>query len=195
MIEALILQCAVADAPPAIIREIIEVESVNNPNAINVNKLLNPDLPSTLDVTLLAAYVDKKIQAGFSVDVGYMQVNSANFETYDLDTVTAFDPCTNIAVGSEIFMKAYRPAVAFYGKTEKAKQTALSAYNTGTFHRGFNNGYVARYEDQPANTNAVAGETPAPAQGVGNPNASQMRVNVTFGPTHTVQEQNPDPQE
>jgi len=191
MIEALILQCAVADAPPAIIREIIQVESLDNPLAINVNKLINPDAPDGQDATALSLYVDKKIEAGFSVDVGYMQVNSANFEIYDLDTLTAFDPCTNIAVGSEIFMKAYRPAVAFYGKTERAKQTALSAYNTGTFHRGFNNGYVARYD---ADKTAGA-EIPAPFENPPNPNASKMRVKVSFGPTHKAQEQYPDPQE
>ena len=195
MIEALILQCAVPDAPPAIIREIIAVESVDNPLAINVNKLLNPDLPESQDESVLAVYVDKKIAEGFSVDVGYMQVNSANFATYDLDTVSAFDACTNIAVGSEIFMKAYRPAVAFYGKTEKAKQTALSAYNTGTFHRGFNNGYVERYDQTDAGTETGAGDKTAPVQESPNPNASPMRVSVTFGPTHTVQQQYPDPQE
>jgi len=177
------------------LKNIIAVESVDNPLAINVNKLLNPDLPESQDESVLAVYVDKKIAEGFSVDVGYMQVNSANFATYDLDTVSAFDACTNIAVGSEIFMKAYRPAVAFYGKTEKAKQSALSAYNTGTFHRGFNNGYVARYDQTADKTKTAADVKPAPAQEAPNPNASQMRVTVTFGPTHTVQQQYLDPQE
>ena len=45
-------------------------------------------------------------------------------------------------------MRGYDATKAFYGDTPLALETALSAYNTGTFHRGFQNGYTARYEER-----------------------------------------------
>ena len=184
MIDALIIQCAVPDAPPAIIREIIAVESLDDALAINVNKLVNPDIPKTKDIKTLTAYVELKISQGYSVDIGFMQINSMNLATYDLDVASVFDGCTNIATGSEIFMKAYRPAVAFFGKTEKAKQSALSAYNTGTFHRGFINGYVELY-DEPLPAKAAKKEAvetaPSSILTDPKPNESDIRINVDFG--------------
>ena len=179
MIEALVLQCAVADAPKDIIRDVIRVESLDDAMAVNINGQDGPDLPEAADLDALVVYVEAKIEDGHTADVGLMQVNSANFDRYDLDVRTAFDPCMNIAAGSEIFMRGYRAAVSFYGETEQAKRAALSAYNTGTFHRGFGNGYVERYQ----------AESPAPlvgdrAEGADKetPQRSGMRINVTFGP-------------
>lgn len=145
MIDALILQCAVVDAPPAVIRQIIQVESAGNPLAININSNTPFDLSSINDIKSAAKLAEKYIQEGYTVDIGYMQVNSTHLETFGFSVTDILEPCANIAIGSQIFMKAYGATKAFYGETDLALQSALSAYNTGTFHRGFNNGYVTRY--------------------------------------------------
>ncbi|HEX9497993.1 MAG TPA: hypothetical protein VF926_06345, partial [Mycobacterium sp.] len=55
-------------------------------------------------------------------------------------------------------MADYAAAVRTRGEGQAALEAALSAYNTGDFHRGFENGYVARYygpSGVPALTNTV----------------------------------------
>ena len=195
MIDALIAQCAVADAPPAIIREIIEIESVSQPLAINVNgrKAVRFDKPKTIEQA--GALVERLLALGHNIDMGYMQVNSQHLERFDMTPAAMFDPCTNIAIGSEIFMRAYRPVTQFYGQTPLALKTALSAYNTGTFHRGFVNGYVDRYGEPPSLEQVDKEPEVAPEPSSGDPiptppsNAvedtdpyrSSTRVEVTFG--------------
>jgi type IV secretion system protein VirB1 len=145
MFEALILECAVTEAPPAIIERIIDVESAGEALAINVNGTavtLGTEAPT---IESQALRVEVELAEGNSVDIGLMQLNTQHVKSTPDAIKEAFEPCYNIRKGSEIFMRAYRPARDFYGPTELAFQTALSAYNTGTFHRGFENGYVARY--------------------------------------------------
>lgn len=146
MFEAVILECAVPNVPDTVVERIIAVESAGEPLAININgePVTLPFEELTLEGQVVRVMAE--VDAGNSVDIGLMQINTRNIET-DADSIARmFDPCMNISKGSEIFMRAYEPARAFYGETELAFQSALSAYNTGTFHRGFNNGYVQRYE-------------------------------------------------
>jgi len=188
MIDLLIAQCAVPEAPKEIIREIITVESAEDPFAINVNKLADALIPKSDDKQVLAKYIEGKIGEGYTVDVGLMQINSENFKTFGTDAISMLDECQNIAIGSQIFMKAYNAAVQFYGKTEKAKQTALSAYNTGTLHRGFTNGYVELYDETKPNPyknlKVEIYDNPLGAQektDTDDPFESPMSVTIDFG--------------
>src|SRR5262249_7163983 len=61
----------------------------------------------------------------------------------------ALDPCTNIRAGATILTADYVEASQRFTPGQPALQAALSAYNTGTFWRGFENGYVARYYGRP----------------------------------------------
>ena len=71
-----------------------------------------------------------------SVDLGLMQINSANLPRIGLSIDDAFDACHSLAAGARILKDGYRQAL----------RVAFSRYNTGDAERGFANGYVRRVE-------------------------------------------------
>lgn len=76
------------------------------------------------------------VERGHSVDIGLMQINSANLQHVGLSIDDAFDACHSIAAGARILKDGYRQAL----------REAFSRYNTGNPVRGFANGYVHRVE-------------------------------------------------
>lgn len=86
--------------------------------------------------------------AGHSLDLGLMQINTANLSRLSLTIAGAFDPCRNMAAGAQILVDAYRARQA--GRAVQGRDVqvrlgqALSRYNTGDSAAGFVNGYVAR---------------------------------------------------
>lgn len=149
MIE-LILACAPGVAPTTI-QEIIRVESNSNPIAININTKGGIPYPFKKPKTKqqAIALAHSAIAAGHTVDMGYMQVNSANLKWLGYTVREMFHECTNLKAGSRILKTAYSDAAAIHGPGQKALRAALSRYNTGSFSRGFYNGYVARYVNLP----------------------------------------------
>ena len=143
MIDAALLACA-SEVAPTTLQAIIQVESRGNPLALNVNKLAGRAPPAS---TLLEAAATARfyIAKGYSVDLGLMQVNSRNLARLGLSVEQVLDPCTNIRAGAAILTPAYQAAARIHGEGQTALLAALSAYNTGTFTRGFANGYVGRY--------------------------------------------------
>jgi len=149
MIE-LILACAPGVAPTTI-QEIIRVESNGNPIAVNINTKGGIPYPFKKPKTKqqAIALAHSAIAAGHTVDMGYMQVNSANLKWLGYTVREMFHECTNLKAGSRILKTAYSDAAAIHGPGQKALRAALSRYNTGSFSRGFYNGYVARYVNLP----------------------------------------------
>jgi type IV secretion system protein VirB1 len=78
---------------------------------------------------------------GDSVDIGVMQINSANFSALGLTVRTALDPCASLAAGAAVLQAAYGG-----GGTSADQQVALlmalSRYNTGSPLKGIMNGYA-----------------------------------------------------
>ncbi len=153
MIE-LIAMCA-PDVAPQTVQEIIRVESSGNPLALNVNRLPGqqtaPRPPRAATAEQAARIALEYIEAGHTVDMGLMQINSANLSWLgiELDELpTIFNPCANIAAGAAILTDSYERAAREFGAGQAALQAALSAYNTGNFSNGFSNGYVARFYGQ-----------------------------------------------
>lgn len=68
---------------------------------------------------------------GDNIDVGLAQVNSTNFRAYHLTVATAFDPCTNVNVGSVILERAYEAALLHHRSPQDALYHALERYNSG----------------------------------------------------------------
>jgi type IV secretion system protein VirB1 len=139
---ALIQQCAPTVAP-ATIQAIIRAESGFNPLALHVNgnvRLRYP--PST--VAEAVTWSDWLIKRGYSVDMGLMQINSRNLASLNLTPEGTFDPCQNIRAGAALLTAHYGRAAQNVGAGTGALLQAISAYNTGNFHGGFSNGYVAR---------------------------------------------------
>lgn len=143
---SLMVELAAACAPnvaPSTIERIIQVESSGNPLAINVNGAKLHRAPS--DAADAAKLARDYIERGYSVDMGLMQVNSRNLDRLGYSVEEMFEPCTNIAAGAQVLTRFYSNARGKYADEQSALRAALSAYNTGSFSRGFANGYVARY--------------------------------------------------
>jgi len=163
MIDLLFINmCSLKGVHPDTTRAIIREESgfhewamnINRPKDLDLNQerkakfdgfvrkiKTNPPL-SKSEATILATQI---ISAGFSVDIGMMQINSFNFKHYLLSVEDALDPCKNIRIGTEILKRFYDRAEQKMGPGQATLKAALSAYNTGNYSAGFQNGYVAKY--------------------------------------------------
>ena len=143
MLDALIAQCSY-NTHPDTVKAIIQVESAGNPFAIGVNYGgSNSRKPN--NVSEAAQIARNLISDGKNIDMGLMQINSANMRRLGLSPEEIFDPCTNIRVGTKILSANYSQAAQIYGPGESALRAALSAYNTGSMVKGLRNGYVAKY--------------------------------------------------
>ena len=86
------------------------------------------------------------IGQGQSVDLGLMQINSANLGWLALGVEEAFEPCANIGAGGRVLEVGYAAAVAQHGTGLAALRATLSLYNTGSPAAGLTNGYVVGVE-------------------------------------------------
>ena len=168
MMMELILACA-PNVAPSTIQEIIRVESNGNPFAVNVNKRQDATFQHLIKIKTkqdAVTVANAAIAAGYTVDMGYMQVNSANLSRLGYTVADMFDPCKNITAGAHILTMAYTEALPRYSNQQAALRAALSRYNSGSFTRGFRNGYVARYVSLP----------PKPVMLTGNPYTADTSV-------------------
>jgi len=140
------MQHCAPSVAPATLAAIIQVESGGNSLALGVNaprhrirKLKPHSIP---EAAFLARYY---IDLGYSVDLGLMQINSNNLKGLGLTIEEVLEPCQNLQAGSRILTRSYQGAVKRYGEGQPALKAALSAYNTGNYEQGFQNGYVAKY--------------------------------------------------
>ncbi len=82
---------------------------------------------------------------GHSVDLGLMQINSANLPSLSLSVADAFEPCRSLAAADRVLVDGYT-APAAGQDAQPAIQQTLSRYNTGDPARGVANGYVGRVQ-------------------------------------------------
>ena len=151
-----IAACAPANVAPQTIAAIIRVESGGDPLVLHINAGANGILIHPIGIANALSIVKRATSAGSSVDIGLMQVNTSNVGKLGYTIEQMFDPCTNIKAGATILSADYSGALGVAPAGQKALQAALSAYNTGNYHSGFSNGYVAHYYG------AVAGTAAAP---------------------------------
>jgi type IV secretion system protein VirB1 len=133
-------------------QRVIDIESQGNPIAIHVNGATFARPPR--DAAEAVVMARTAMVAGYTVDLGLMQVNSANLEAMGYTVEDMFDPCRNLQAGAMILTNFYRAALVQYPDPQIALRAALSAYNTGSFTRGITNGYVSQYDRR------VAAQTP-----------------------------------
>jgi len=122
---------------------IVKTESAFRPLAIGVNggaKLARQ--PETTEEAVVTA--KWLISNGYNIDMGLGQLNSANLPRLGLSVEDAFEPCKNIAASATILHGSYKAARSKVQGEQAALHAALSAYNTGSFSRGFSNGYVQK---------------------------------------------------
>ncbi len=124
----------------SIMRRVVRHESGSNPFAVNINQgpKLDKQPHSVSDSALIArTYIAK----GYSVDLGYAQINSQHYANPDgflhkagYQVEDMLDPCVNLRAGALILGEAY---IRYHDMGK-----ALSVYNTGNTTKGFSNGYV-----------------------------------------------------
>lgn len=139
---ALAQQCAPQVAHQTM-AAIVQVESGFRPLAINVNggSQLERQPKNRAEAVTTAQWL---IYNGYSIDLGVGQVNSKNLARKGLTVEAAFDPCANLGAAASILEDFYVSARRQYPDEQSALRAAVSAYNTGSFSRGFGNGYVQK---------------------------------------------------
>ncbi len=106
------------DVPATTIATIVQQRSNSQPYALGIHRdgLDQRIQPKTLNEAVELA--NKALDAGFSIDVGVMQINSDWFRPMGYNVAQMYDPCTNIMVGMTII------------KQQMASQNY--AYNSGS---------------------------------------------------------------
>jgi type IV secretion system protein VirB1 len=122
---------------------IVRTESGFKPLAIRVNGGARLERqPANINEAVSTA--KWLIQNGYNIDMGLGQVNSTNLAKTGLSVEAAFDPCKNLAAAAMILQGNYQSAIRQTPHEQSALHAALSAYNTGSFSKGFSNGYVQK---------------------------------------------------
>lgn len=126
---------------------IARAESAGNPLAIGINGDVRlARQPSTVEEAV--AWATWLINEGYSVDLGLMQINSANLGWLELDIAKAFQPCANAGAGARVLIEAYQRALQELPPGQTALRAALRAYNTGKlWETSRGNRYVLRIEE------------------------------------------------
>lgn len=122
---ALALSCA-PDVAPETLAAIARTESSFETLAIHDNNDRKSYRPG--GKTEAVDLARQLLAAGHSLDLGIMQVNTANFGWVELTLEDAFEPCASIRAGATVLIQ-------------------ISRYNTGSPRAGFANGYVRRVLD------------------------------------------------
>src|ERR1700760_4353542 len=143
-------------APLATLRAVIQVESNGNPNAMQVDfpkvllqrwKLPEGTIRLKRQPTNQREALDWLVyfqSYDIFVDVGLMQVSTAEAKRRGISPESLLEPCTNLRVGWQILEDAYEIEKKTYGPGQEALQHAISRYNTGDPQQGIANGYLAR---------------------------------------------------
>lgn len=173
---------------------IVKTESGFKPLAIGVNggARLARQPESKQEAVITANWL---IANGYSIDLGLGQVNSSNLVRTGLTVEDAFDPCKNISAAAHILHGNFKVARTKVQGDQAALLAALSAYNTGSYSRGFENGYVRRVVNNantalPSSVSYLGTSTPIPLVNA----KAQATQRITLNAT-TTSRMNPKPKE
>ena len=131
---ALAQECAPTVAPETM-AAVAKVESGLNPFAIGVVGGRLARQPKNIDEALATAKLLS--DEGWNFSLGVAQVNRYNLPKYQINYEQAFDPCTNLRIGSKILEDCYQRALKKLDSPQTALQAAFSCYYSGNFTRGF----------------------------------------------------------
>lgn len=135
-------QCA-PQVSPETLAAVARTESGFDPLAVHDNTTALEHHPTTREAAIALA-TKLAVAAHHSVDLGLMQINSANLPDLGLTIGAAFDACKSLAAADRMLVAGYD--VTTSGDQQQALYRALSRYNTGDPARGIANGYVAKVQ-------------------------------------------------
>lgn len=180
--NALVTECAPWVAPQTM-AAIVKTESQFNPLAININgKAKLERQPSTKEEAVVTA--KWLITNHYNIDMGLGQVNSVNLTKTNLSVDDAFDPCKNLAAAATILQWNYESASKSIPDEQAALHAAISAYNTGSFTKGFSNGYVQKVVNNAQGAMAANKSITTPIPLV---NIAKQRSAAKFTNTHPTE--------
>lgn len=135
-------RCA-PDVAPETLAAIARTESGLNPYAIGVNKgqRLKRQPQNYAEAVNTARAL---LASGANFDMGLAQINSKNLKWVNKSVEQLFDPCHNLQASAFVLKQNFQQAKKSHNDDQKALHAALSAYNTGSYSRGFSNGYVRK---------------------------------------------------
>src|SRR5579859_6280671 len=146
----------VPTAPLSTLLAVIQVESSGNPNAMQIDfpKALLKRWNLTEGTLRLKRQPANQREAldwlsyfqsyDIFVDLGLMQVSTAEAKRRGISPKTLLEPCTNLRIGWQILEDDYRIERQIHGPGQEALQHAISRYNTGDTRQGIANGYLGR---------------------------------------------------
>lgn len=151
-LDAMLSRCA-PQVHPTTLRALIAVESNGHAFAISDDgpahltweqrkTMLRSFYPSSKDEAVLLAQA--LLKQGHLVGVGPMQISTRNLTRMGSSLAAALEPCENLRLGAALMVENYLAALQRYKHPQQALLAAISRNNTGSFERGFGNGYVAR---------------------------------------------------
>jgi type IV secretion system protein VirB1 len=187
--DALAAKCA-ASVPVATLAAVARTESGADPWALHDNSTGASIRPGSLADAQIDA--GQLVGRGDSVDIGLMQINSANLPALGISATAALDPCVSLAGGAAVLQAAYGG-----GDTDAQQQVALllalSRYNTGTPFKGIMNGYARAVEQNAvpdaglssrSSVSTAANISPAPAADPNAPPAWNLWASAAYARSH-----------
>lgn len=133
--ELLVLaQDCAPEVQPETILAIVSVESSFNPFAIGVVGGYLQRQPTSAAEAIATAQTLAANDWNYSV--GLAQINKSNFERFGITNETAFDPCTNLRVGSKILTECFVRHADSATDPQTALRDAFSCYYSGNYQRG-----------------------------------------------------------
>jgi type IV secretion system protein VirB1 len=116
---------------PATTLRVIAVESAGHAFAIHDNT--NRKTYDATSSRAAASVATILLRAGHRIDLGLMQINyDAWLKPTRFSIEQAFEPCTNIRLGTTILSANYASALGRSGTSREALYRALSQYNSGS---------------------------------------------------------------
>jgi type IV secretion system protein VirB1 len=187
--DALAAKCA-ASVPVATLAAVARTESGVDPWVLHDNSTGASIRPNSLaDARINVGHL---VGRGDSVDIGLMQINSANLPALGISATDALDPCVSLAGGAAVLRAAYGG-----GDTEAQQKVALlialSRYNTGTPFKGIMNGYARAVEQKALPDTALSSRSslttpaniaPAPAIDPDAPPAWNLWASAAYARLH-----------
>jgi type IV secretion system protein VirB1 len=138
------------------LRAVVQVESGGNPNAMQIDfpkallkrwglaegtlRLKRQPINQREALNWLAYFQSYDV----FVDLGLMQVSTAEAKRRGISPESLLKPCTNLRVGWQVLEDDYLIEKKTYGPGQEALRHAISRYNTGDAQQGIANGYLGR---------------------------------------------------